>query len=259
MFHIAAYNQTSTGAITLGDVPAVTDGILTIQNNHFLPQQALNLLAAHAGAATITEAQLNSPKIRQINPTFIRPVDINLLAPTNYNWQMYYPYSLMVNGQEELQMLITDTNASGEAMYGEIWLADQVVPWPSGETYVCKFTSTGTATSGAWTLIPYTMATLLPAGQYAMLWSELTSTHGIAHRWVFDLQTFRPGFLMQASLGSRHPYEVYEGVFGQMGLFYTYALPRLEVLCNAGDTSFTGYFAVTRMGPPASEAMLTGS
>lgn len=250
MYHLGAYYNAAVAAVANTEVLALADGIITLSNNHFLPTEPLYVLAMYASGLTLQNAYLTSPKIRQINPTYIRPINGALLPANNENLCILKPNTLMVNGQEEMQMFATCTGA-GEHVYGLFWLADQKDPIPPGDVYNITFSGSTAVTASVWSQEPVTFTTALPTGRYAMIWSELQCTTGIAHRWTFDNQFFRPGMPCMASLGSRMPYDLYQGIFGKMGEFVTYSLPRLEVLCNAADAAFTGYAQVVRMGDAA--------
>lgn len=247
MFHLGAYYNAAVAAVANTEVLALQDGIITISNNHFLPAEQMSVIGMYASGLTLQRAYVTSPKIRQINQTYVRPINQALLPANNENVCMLPPGTLSVNGQEEIQLFATCTGA-GEHVYGLFWLADQIDPWPIGDMYTCYFSGTATAVASAWTQYAYTLGTALPQGRYAMVMSECQCTTGIAHRWTFDNQFLRPGFLSMASLASRLPYDMYDGVFGKLGEFYTYSLPRLEVLCNAADTAVEGYMTVIRLG-----------
>jgi len=247
MFHLCAFFK-ALANVANTDCPAVSDDILTIQNNHFLMPQDLDVLAAYASAVTLTQARINSPTVRQINPDYIRPFSAALLPVSNPPVKKYPPGILRLNAQEEVQIEATDSAAGPNNFYALLWLTTGITPAPVGDIHWCRFTSTTTHVASAWTTIAYTLETGLPPGEYAMIASECINTTGIAHRWIFDNQFWRPGFLSQAALASRIDEAAYQYKYGDMGHFRTYSLPRLQVLSNAADTAAEGYMAVVRIG-----------
>lgn len=249
MWHLAAF-FVSIGQTALTDVPAVQDDILTIQNNHFLLGQNMAVAAAYAQSTTLNRARINSPTVRQINPSYIHPITRSTSPITDPNWQVFPPGFLSLLAQEEVQVEAT----SGLAMGNEnctvlLWLYSQLNPVTPGDVHWVRFTSTTTQVVNRWTTIAYTLETGLPPGEYAMVSSFLQSTTGIAHRWIFDNQYFRPGFLSNTALSSRGVFEQYHFTFGEMGRFRTFNLPRLQVMPDMADTAAEGYMAVIRMGP----------
>src|SRR5262249_19290050 len=111
-----------------------------------------------------------------------------------------------------------------------------------------RFTSTTAAVANKWTTTVLTFQDSVPPGVYAMLWSECQSTNGQAHRWIIPNQLWRPGLPSATALSNRLPYDLYQGIFGTMGVFRSTALPQLQVLANGADAAHEGYLAVTRIG-----------
>lgn len=247
MFHLAAYTASIANTTDL-DVAALTDDILTIQNSHFVLNQRMSLLAAFAASATLSRAKLASPSMRQIAPPWIRPINVALLPAANPNvWILdYNPFQ--IPPFEELQMQVTSGVAMTERFTGLIWLADQITPVPTGNVIPLRWTSTTAAVANAWTSLAITFADTLPSGIYAMVMSEAQSTNAIAHRWIISNQLYRPGYLSFAALGSRTPYAMARGQFGNMGVFRSNDLPRVQVLANAADAAHEGYLHVVRVG-----------
>lgn len=246
MFHLAAFFQSNTAAVLASQTP-VTDGIIPIANGHFLPYMDYDLISAYVSSATLTRARLNSGTIRQINPVYIRPINIGLLPANNTNMMMIKDEPFRVHGQEELALELSATGGP-ENSYGLIWLQRQYESPPAGPIYNIRFTGTTAAAANVWSPEPYTLETALPAGVYTVVGGECQSTTGIAFRLTFDNQVERPGTLMAASLGSRQLYDTYYGGLGKWGSFKSYSNPRLEVLCNAADAAFEGYLQVLRTG-----------
>lgn len=247
MFHLAAFFQNFGAAQVNTSMAALSDGIIPIANGHFIPYKGYDLIAAYVSGLLVQRARLNSGTIRQINPTYIRPINQALLPANNPNLMLMPQNPFAVIAHEELALEVSTTTAVSENDYGLIWLQSQYQSPPQGRTYNIRLTSTGVAVASTWTGIAYTLETALPAGQYAVVGGELQSTTCIGWRLTFDNQVERPGWLGQASLGNRLPYDLYYGGFGQWGTFFTYSLPRLEVLCNAADAAFEGYLEVVRI------------
>lgn len=249
MWHLAAFFK-AIGQTALTDIPAIQDDILTIQNGHFLLGANMNVGAAYVGSATLSRARLNSPTVRQMNPSYIHPINVALLPINDPPVQVFPPGFLALMAQEELQMEATSGLAMGtENLYGLAWLYTQLTQVGNGDIHWCRLTSVGPAVASVWQSIQYNFETGLPPGEYAMVSSFCGCATGVAHRWIFDNQYFRPGFLSFANSSFRGSYEQYHFNWGEMGRFRTFAAPRLQVLCNAADASFEIYIAVQRVGP----------
>lgn len=248
MFHLAAY----TGLLGVGtdlDMAALTDDILTIQNNHFILSQDLNIIAAMAWSPLLDRCKLASPTMRQIAAPYIRPIFTGLTPPTNYNVWLLDHDPFDISPFEEIQAIATSTiGAMTERFTALMWLQTQPESLPNGNIIPLRLTGTGAATANAWTTVAMTFADTLPTGQYAMVLSEHISANAQAHRWIISNQVLRPGFASFTTAQSRHPYALAKGQWGVMGRFKSNDLPRLQVLCNAADAVHTANLHVIRTG-----------
>lgn len=249
MFHLAAYT-TALGVGTDIDVPALSDDILQINNTHFTLMQPYDLIACFAQSPLLDRIKLASPTMRQLAAPFIRPVSQGLVGSTNYNAALWDQNPYRLQPFEEIQLLATSTiGAMTERFFALLFLQMQYTPIPPGGWTPLRFTSTGAAVANAWTTVAITFADTVPSGVYAAVLSECFSTNGQAHRWIFSNQNPRPGFNSFVNAFSRHPYAISKGQFGQLGVFRSNDLPRLQVLCNGADAVHTGYLSVVKLGP----------
>lgn len=245
-FHLSAFFA-SLAAGTNQNVTPVTDDIIPVSNNNFLPYRDFQLIGAYAGSATMTRARLNSGTIRQVNPTYVRPINGGVLPGSNVNMMIIPQNPFYVQAHEQLALEITNTAGVAENIYGAILLQTQYQASPQGRIYNVRWTSTTAVTASVWTTLAITLETGLPAGQFAIVGSSCQSTNGVAHRLILDNQVERPGMLMINSLTQRLPYEVKYGQLGLWGYFFTYSIPRVQVLANAADAAFEGYFECVRV------------
>lgn len=245
MYHLAAYTAT-IGPTADTDVAALSDDILTIQNSHFVLQQPMLLLAAAAMSATLLRAKLASPTLRQIANPWIRPIIGAAIPGNNANLAIYGDNPLHLPPFQELQVLATSGVAMTERFTGLVFLADIAEPNPAGDMYPVRATSTTAATANAWTTLSLTWQDTLPPGVYSMLFSEHQSSNGIAHRWIFPNQLYRPGLPSLSAVTQRLPYASYG--LPKMGTFRSNALPLLQVLCNGADATHEVYAWVVKTG-----------
>lgn len=250
MFHVAAF----TGLIdntANSDVPALTDDIMYIQNGHFLPQQDMYLLGAFAASATLSRSRIKTPKLLQISPEYIRPINVGVLPANNSNMPMWYVDPPKLSGIEEIVNEATSGVAMGTERYTSLlWMSDKPNPdpVPAGDQYTVRFTSTSTAVVNTWTSIAVTFEQQVISGRYAVALCELQATNIIAFRMIFDQQYWRPGMIGINALGNRLPYDWYKFNLGVWGFFKTISLPRFQVLCNAANTAFEGYLTIKYLG-----------
>ncbi len=249
-YHLAAYTL-NIANVANTDVPALVDDILTIFNGHFLLRKPYQLVQAFVCAQSLTRARFDSPTMRFYGNPYIRPHNVGVLPLSNPNVAKWISRPFQLPMGEEIAIQATDSVGTTERLNALIWLMAAMEALPPGNVYPVRFTSTGTAVVNSWTTIPYTMDTGIPTGQYAMVGSELQSSNGVAHRWIFDEQQERPGHISQGTLGGRVTDEDYLWTLGTMGRFYNTSLPRLQVLCNAGDAAHEGYMFLIPLGRAA--------
>jgi len=249
MFHLAAFTEL-LGTVANTDINALADQIIPIQNDHFLPPRDYNVVAAYVASATLSRARLNSPKIRQTNPLYVRPINVGTLPATDANILMLFDNPYLLRGEEEIALEATSAIAMGtERFTGLIWLMDRHDPAPSGDVHNVRITSTTAAVANVWSDLTATFESQLPAGRYAIVGCEHQSTNGLAIRIIVDDQYLRPGWLSITALANRLPYEFYRRLFGTWGHFRTTSLPRFQVLANAADAVHEVYLSVVRVGP----------
>jgi hypothetical protein len=136
MFHLAAYTASALGTAVDTDIAAVTDDILTIQNNHFVLGQDLNLLGAFAASPTFLRARLASPKMRQIANPYIRPGQTTAVLPAaNANWWDLTRNPFRIPAFEELQLLATANPGTTERFVGLVFIGDRPTPQAIGDVY----------------------------------------------------------------------------------------------------------------------------
>lgn len=241
MFHLAAYRNAALGNVADTDISAVVDDILAIQNNHFVLNQDMDLIAIFAGSATILRTKLASPSARQIAAPFIRPVNGAALPGNNANISLLMDRPYRIRRNEEIQVQATSGVAMTEAFHALLWLARSVDPAPPGNITALRWTSTTAAVAGSWTTITATFTDSIPSGTYVAVGTEHFSTNAIAHRLIFSNQDLRPGMLSTVSATQRLPYAADLRQFGVLGYFKSNDLPRIQVLANAADATHEGY------------------
>jgi hypothetical protein len=249
--HLCAYfNPTLTNTVD-SDTPALTDSIMYIQNSHFLPQKDMYVYASYAISTLLVRAKLSSPKIRQINPVYIRFIDFGGNLPSsNPNMDIKKKSPFLIRGLEELQVLATSTTGTNEKFLCLLWLMDSLpTPAPVGDVYTVRCNSTVAAVANTWTNVsPGTFEQVLPYGTYTVIDSEYFAANAQAHRLIFDQQYFRPGNLGFATNHSRYPYSWFMDQGNSWGSFMTTNLPRQEVLNNATDAAHEFYYHVVKTG-----------
>jgi hypothetical protein len=235
-WHVSAYSANTFG-VTSFDSAALTDGIMTISNGHFLPNTPMQLYGGWFGGANLTRVVLQTPKTRQVVPPVLLPIQASLLPPDRPHFFDRRRQPLTLNAVEEVQILMNIGGAANAFNYGILFWGPSMEAAPSGDIYTLHGVSTTPVTANAWSQVQVTWDQNLPAGTYAVVGSQVQSTNAIAHRFTFKDQVWRPGFLSVTSVTNITEGSYYSGGWGLLGKFNTYTMPIIEVLANAADAA----------------------
>lgn len=249
MFHMAAYTGSLAAAAVNAQVAAAPDTILRIGGSGgFVPQDSFMLLAAAAVGTGITNPRLTAPILAQFNPLQILPI---ISADSIANGLLVARFKrrpFQFRALEEITATASNPGAAAAQASIIVQLATSVDPIPGGSQLTVGFSSTTTVTAFGWTQISYALNQALPAGQYAMIASELQSATGIAHRWIFSGQTYWPGMFSTTAFTNQPWAGVEDLEMGLMGTFMNTSLPSCQVFAGAADAAHNGYMRIIKVG-----------
>jgi hypothetical protein len=222
---------------------------MAIQNGHFFPAKAMNLLAAYFGAATPTRARFVTPYFRQFTNPFIRPLNTDIVPGNLPGVADYRNSPLRLQALEELQLLGTQTTGGAAVAVGLGWITDTALqPAPIGDIFTMRGTGATTVVAGSWTQVTVTWADTLPNGRYAIVGGTFQGTTCCAGRFILENQVWRPGGLGVSALDLNTSPLFQKGNFGVWGTFDGNRMPNLEYLCNAADTAQELYMDIVKIG-----------
>lgn len=247
MWHLAAFTA-SHGAVTDTQTPALTDDILAIQNGNFVPEVDFDLGFAYAGGLLLDRMRLGAPSIRQITPSFIRPVNLGDNPIADPNVANYLANPFRVRALEEIGVQSTTTGIGPSRVTGLLGLFRGIDPIPRGNVWCMRGTSATAAVANTWTTVAVTWADNLPTGRYGLVALEMHSATGIACRAILENETLRPGFLAALLATNRGPSFNLDGSCGLAGRFSSNRIPIPQVLCSAADAAQTFYLHLVRLG-----------
>ena len=248
MHHTIAWRE-SIADIVAADIDPVVDGIMTIQNSHFLPQKNFLMQYAYFGAAGATRARFITPTFRQLSTPWIRPINLAIVPLDEANMADYSANPLMIRGLEELQLEGYQTTGGAAVVAAIAGLSSSPVgPAPSGDVIAMRGTGATTVTAGAWSNCAMTWQDTLPNGTYAVVGLEAIGATAISARLIFEDQVDRPGCLGQGLVSGNGPPLFRHGGLGIWGRFNAYRIPSVEFLCNAADTAQEVYLHFVRIG-----------
>lgn len=249
MHHTCVYDKTFTAANTETELAAVTDNYLVIQNSHFLPQRDVNLLYAAAMGATILRSRINTPTLGVITSPFIMPVSPLLSMSSPMKFRDFTNYPVKLSKLEEIQVFTVHSAAGAEENTAILGLDMGQQPVPPGTIYTIRGTATATLVAAAWTnLGTITWQNTLTSGLYAVVGAVFQSATGIAGRIIFENTPYRPGGPAQLLITDWTADLFRVGGLGVWGQFHNYAMPTVEMLASAGDTTESVFLDLVKIG-----------
>jgi hypothetical protein len=248
MFHLVAYSETVASAAEYDSTP-VPDGIMTIQNGHFLPQRNFNLLAAYMGGLLTNYGKIVTPSIRQFSPAQIRPIDLVAQPQSRPGVADYRANPLLLRALEEISVVGINTAATSGVYSAALCLGvDALQPMPAGDVFTIRGTATTTLVVEGWTLLAVTWADTLPAGRYACVGLQAWAAGLRYARLIFEDQVWRPG-CVGAATAAAIPHPMFsKGGMGLWGTFTGNRMPNVEMLSLSADTAETVYLDFVRIG-----------
>lgn len=247
-FHLSCYASTTLSTTANTDIPAISDQIIAISNNHLLPQVDYDLVAAYAQSATLNRVRLVSPSNRQVTLPFLRPVNAGATPATDPNVSDYRANPFRIQGLEELALEATSDVAMGnETFVGGVFLQDTYVPPPKGNIFTLRGTSTTASVALTWTDLAVTWADTLPDGDYVCVGLEVVGATEIFARLIFENQTMRPGGVCSVLVGSRTHAMFRQGGLGSWGKFKSTRMPIVQVLNTAAVSTHTVFLDLIRV------------
>jgi hypothetical protein len=246
MFNLCAYYG-NLANVANTDTPSVVDDILAISNNHFLPQQDLDIIFAAAIGGLLDRQRIVSPTNRQITLPFIRPVHAAATFPTNPQVADYRDNPFRIRGLEELAVESTNTGAGPTDTWSLLALQTTFEPVPRGNIFTLRGTSTTATVADVWTTAAFAWADILPDGTYALVGGYLTGATEIAFRCILENQTWRPGGLAGTAAGNAAWPGQMKGGCGVWGRFKPTRMPIIQILNTAAVAAHTCYLDLVRV------------
>lgn len=245
-FHTAAFSA-SIAQNVVADVAAVPDGILTVQNSHFVMPRNAELLYAVGIGATMLEARWNTPSMRYVSLPYLGPINVGATVPSPPNVIDYTNEGIIFPPVDEVAIEAQQTSAGAEVEKVIFAVGFPKKAAPAGKAFRIKGTATITATTTGWTNGAISLVQALPQGMYAVVGMDIFGTNLFAGRLSFPGCPFRPGVLARNATGSiMHPLFT-NGQLGLFGTFMNVNLPTLDVIALGANTAQTIFLDVVRI------------
>lgn len=240
MLHMIAFNASSSPLSSLTNIAGVADPVLRVSGN-IIYLSGLNQIAGAfaVSGATVTQAELQAPSLRQFANYDITPIDTGS-APTNpVSYYPHYtsPFPLAVD--EGLQCLIKQTGNGNASVIVE--LSDGPIAPVSGPFITVQFTFTAPSGNYTWNNAAITIGQSLPVGNYNVVGARVEGASCIALRFVPVGAIYRPGILCVPTTVSADPDGQRFGGKGVMFSFNQLTPPTVDLFHAGASGTITGY------------------
>lgn len=248
MFSIVGWSA-SVDQVALAAIAAIPDPHVRVNGNDIIVPSAIpNLVGFYANGVNITRAQLVSPSLRRFLNFESQPVDISALPQTPFRFTDLRLDPILLDGEEALDALTSESGAGATRMNAFAWLSDGPIEPVDGDVRSVRVTATQTLVAFNWTNAALTFDQTLPAGEYAVVGGRFNSAGLLAWRCVFPGNPWRPGGIGVASDSTAEGSIFRVGNFGTWGTFRHNTPPTIDFCSATADTSETGTLDLVKIG-----------
>lgn len=247
-FSLVAWSESQDTSAVLTQVAAVSDQHITTDGDDILvPEFAPNLAAVCAIGATLSQAQISSPSLRQRTQLDVSPLNIGAEPLGSQAYMPMFNRAIPLEPGEGLRALVAEGAAGAEQETVLAWLMAEMEDTPAGDIEQIRATATATLTAYGWTLATLTLSQQLRAGTYAIVGMRAYSAGLLAARLVIPGSEFRPGVVGYDVESDYAPDEFRPGELGVYGTFDHRFIPQVEFLSVSADTSEVVYLDVIKI------------
>lgn len=247
MNHLTVFTASVADGATYAAVASIADQSVNIQNSRYTFQEDRKVTMAYARGVAVAAFRITTPMWRQVSYPSIWPWE-SAAAPGNLP-----PINFL--GNSGLTILRNDelgvecSNSSGGAVTVDVgvWTQKQQRPAPGGGITSVRCTGAITGVTRAWTSGVLTFEQQLPSGKFAVVGFDVMGANLVFARLIFPQQQERPGVVTQQAVGEYNWPNLRNGGPGNLGEFYTYAPPQLEVYCIGANTAQQAYLDLVRL------------
>jgi hypothetical protein len=246
-FHLLAYDVNAGVNDVNVDVPAVTDSIFSVRNNHYIFSEQYQIVAAAYHAASALRVRSNVPTWNAIGRHMVHPLRRSITQPDLPAVQDLRDFPLLLPQNEEIAWEESNNlGAATERSKLYLWLA--TMDWSRNVTrgvqiIMLRATATITTVADTWSgLNALVFADSIRGGWYTVIGAEVQAANTTAFRLFFPRSNYiggrqlRPGGLAQDAIGNQL-WDQQIGYLGNWGRFHSFELPQIEVFATAAAST----------------------
>lgn len=247
MPQIYAFTSSVTAGATNAQLNAVTGSAEFVQNQRLVLAEDKFLLWAYVVGPSLTKCRINSPSLRAQMLPRIYPFHRASLPGDMPPVADYSGLGIVLRAREEIAIETdNDLSMGNERHYAILCVGSASAAPPRGPEFVIVATGSTTLVANTWTLVNLTFEQSIPAGRYRIVQFIPRSSNGIAARIVIPGAAERHGTLCINAAGQEPNRFLLGARYGDYGVFDSVALPAVEFLASAADTTQEVYLGLVR-------------
>jgi hypothetical protein len=234
MFHLIAYNGSVAAGTNFSYVAPVADSQVRVEGNNVIVPPGMNhLLAVYSASAHLAQARLETPSLRRTMLLEVVPVYSGGFVGTPDHVNRFIDSPITLDESEPMRFLAKHSAVGSEVVVGLVWLGDGPISPVVSEYFVSRAIGQEVAGDGVWENVSITFDQTLPAGKYTVIGARVELNGGVSFRLSFVGQSWRPGWLIDQSVGGVSSRDARGGRLGVWGEFPHDQPPTLDVFSNS--------------------------
>lgn len=247
-YHMLAFAGSVAQNAVLANVPLLVDNYVSQQGSAYVFRESLKILGIYCQIDSGTNAQLFTPRFREMGPNSIVPISTSA-APPNLP-PVYLPEGNgpLVTPLDPFNVQVSRTGAGAANCYSLLWVSDRAPTRDYRECRTLRATSATVFADATWTQGTFTFDQTLPSGRYDILGMDIYGTNLLAARLVFPDGQAKPGVIAQQSIAEYNWQYWRFGNQGVLGSFDSTAIPYIEMMGTGVGTTQTLLLDLVRVG-----------
>lgn len=241
MFTTVAWMEEIDPAGIFANLTAVPDQHIKVLDDSIYVNQYNRFMGAMACIGTTgVNARVVSPRLRRFSPSYIRPVNLDLVPEAIGLHDVHVNRSVILDIDEQLEVEVEANPLAAEWESVVAWLSDAAITPVAGEIFTVNAVINVALVAGQWAFANIVLENDLPVGNYDVVGLNAIIPDGVAIRLVPINSPNRPGVPCCQVVDEKDHHEPFR--LGNMGVFCSFPhnnQPNVEVLGSndvvAGD------------------------
>lgn len=244
---IAFFENQDSGGLLVPVAALVDQSVVSQGDNVIVPTDTNKIAMVYGMGATISQAQIQSPALRETNLLDVPIFEQAALPSVDPHICDLRDELPELTPAEQLQAHIAEAAILAEDEYVIIILVDEITEEDLTDVRIVRCVGATNTVANAWTQIPLVLDQQLQAGRYRILGMRASSATGIAARLILTEYHARPGCICYLDEEQTEIDMFGPGGLGNWGEFEHTFPPAAEWLSTGIDAAEIVYLAIKKI------------